>query len=214
MPAACGSRAPAIPRWRPAVDKGPQAILYRHMYDNRTALETAFSSNASIDFLFFWGHRPSKDGRITASCLSQWWPSLFTVDGVIYQSAEHWMMAGKARLFGDHETVEKILAATDPKEVKALGRKARGFDAQAWDGEKFRIVCEGSFQKFSQNEDLRDFLLSTGDRVLVEASPVDPVWGIGLAAEDAAASDPTQWRGENLLGFALMQARERIRAEA
>lgn len=182
------------------------------MYDNRTALETAFLSNASLDFLFFWGHRPSKDGRITASCLSQWWPSPFTVDGVTYQTAEHWMMAGKARLFGDEETAEKILAATDPKQVKALGRKARAFDAEAWDREKFAIVREGSFQKFLQNAELRAFLLSTGDKILVEASPVDPVWGIGLAADDTAAADPTQWRGENLLGFALMDARARIRA--
>ncbi len=184
------------------------------MYDNRTALETAFLSNGSLDFLFFWGHRPSRDGRITASCLSQWWPSPFTVDDVIYPTAEHWMMAGKARLFGDEETARQILAATDPKQVKALGRKARGFDAEAWDREKFAIVRDGSFQKFVQNAELRAFLLSTGDKVLVEASPVDPVWGIGLAADEAAAADPTQWRGENLLGFALMDARARLRKEA
>jgi len=199
-------------RWKRFVDKGTSGSIYGAMYDNRTAIETAFLSNASLDFLFFWGHRPSRDGRITASCLSQWWPSPFTVNGVTYQTAEHWMMAGKARLFGDEETAEKILAATDPKQVKALGRKARGFDAEAWDREKFSIVAEGSFQKFFQNSELRAFLLSTEDTVLVEASPVDPVWGIGLAADDAAAADPTQWRGENLLGFALMDARARIRA--
>lgn len=74
---------------------------YRAMHDNRTAVETPFLSNASLDFLFFWAHRPSKDGRISASCLSQWWPSPFTVDSLTYPTAEHWMMAGKARLFGD-----------------------------------------------------------------------------------------------------------------
>ncbi|WP_210212496.1 NADAR family protein [Mesorhizobium sp. M2A.F.Ca.ET.042.01.1.1] len=101
-----------------------------------------------------------------------------------------------------------------PKQAKELGRKVKGFDGARWDREKNGIVVEGSFQKFSQNKNLGAFLLATGDKVLVEASPVDRIWGIGLAADDEKAANPLQWRGENLLGFALMQARDRLRGKA
>jgi ribA/ribD-fused uncharacterized protein len=194
------------------VDKTASGGVYRRMYYDRSSLEAAFNSNVSLQFLFFWGHRAAKDGRITASCLSQWWPASFNVDGLTYPTAEHWMMAGKARLFGDTETAERILEASDPKVVKQLGREVRGFDPAAWDLEKFNIVAEGSFQKFRRNAELADFLLGTGDAIIVEASPVDPVWGIGLAGHDPAASNPALWRGGNLLGFALMRARDRLRA--
>jgi len=180
------------------------------MYYDRADIEAAFKSEGPLNFLFFWGHQPSKDGKITSSCLSQWWPSAFEVEGIVYRTAEHWMMSHKARLFGDEETASRILKAESPKDVKQLGREARGFDAAAWDAKKLAIVQEGSFHKFSQNAALRDYLLSTGDLILVEASPVDRIWGIGLAANDDRASDPHQWQGENLLGFALMHARERL----
>lgn len=179
-------------------------------YD-RSWLEAAFRSKARPRLLFFWGHQPSKDGRITASCFSQWWPAPFTADGSRYPTAEHWMMAAKARLFGDTEMAARVLEAGSPKQAKELGRGVKGFDAAAWDREKFGIVAEGSFQKFSQNKDIGEFLLATGDQVLVEASPVDRIWGIGLAADDEKAANPLLWRGENLLGFALMQARDRLR---
>jgi ribA/ribD-fused uncharacterized protein len=163
-----------------------------------------------IRYLQFWGHRPRPDGQIGASCLSQWWPSPFVVDDVAYATAEHWMMAGKARLFGDAEAERRILAAGHPSEAKKAGRLVRGFDEAIWERERFRIVVEGSVHKFTTHADLRAFLLGTGSRVLVEASPVDRVWGIGLAADDEAAMHPERWRGPNLLGFALMEARERI----
>lgn len=92
-----------------------------------------------------------------------------------------------------------------------MGRLVRGFDEQTWRRERFGIVVEGSVHKFAAHADLREFLLNTGDRVLVEASPMDRVWGIGLAADDEAAGDPARWRGPNLLGFALMEARQRLR---
>ncbi len=103
--------------------------------------------------------------------------------------------------------------AESPKQVKQLGREVRGFDPALWDEEKLRIVTEGNLHKFKQNLALGEFLLSTGDLILVEASPVDPVWGIGLAADDDNASNPLLWRGENLLGFALMETRDRLRGE-
>ncbi|SMF82899.1 NADAR family protein [Streptomyces sp. Amel2xC10] len=168
-------------------------------------------AGARIKYLLFWGHRPLPDGRLGPSCLSQWWPSPFVVDGVTYATAEHWMMAEKARLFGDAEAERLALAAGHPSQAKKAGRLVRGFDDTVWERERFRIVVEGSVHKFASNPGLRSFLLSTGERVLVEASPVDRVWGIGLAADDEAALDPQRWRGRNLLGFALMEARRRLR---
>ncbi|WP_171990917.1 NADAR family protein [Streptomyces sp. JHA26] len=179
--------------------------------DSAQALLGEVRAGGRIKYLCFWGHRPLPDGRIGASCLSQWWPSPFTVDGVEYATAEHWMMAGKARLFEDAEAERRVLAAAHPAEAKKAGRLVRGFDEAVWERERFRIVVEGSVHKFSSDPALRAFLLGTGERVLVEASPVDRVWGIGLTADDEAATDPERWRGANLLGFALMVARERLR---
>ncbi|MFI7019623.1 NADAR family protein [Streptomyces sp. NPDC050164] len=178
---------------------------------SRDALIRAVRGGARIRYLHFWGHRPRPDGRIGASCLSQWWPAPFTVDGVECATAEHWMMAGKARLFGDAAAERAVLAAGHPAGAKKAGRLVRGFDEAIWQRERFRIVVEGSVHKFGAHPELREFLLNTGDRVLVEASPEDRVWGIGLAADDEAAADPERWRGANLLGFALMEARERLR---
>ncbi|MGW3358515.1 NADAR family protein [Streptomyces bungoensis] len=178
--------------------------------DGVEALIREVRAGTRIKYLHFWGHRPRPDGRIGPGCLSQWWPSPFVVDGVRYATAEHWMMAGKARLFGDPEAERRVLAAEHPAAAKKAGRLVRGFDEETWARERFRIVVEGSVHKFTSDDDLGLFLLNTGDRVLVEASPVDRVWGIGLAADDEAASDPTRWRGPNLLGFALMEAREHL----
>ncbi|MFI8190353.1 NADAR family protein [Streptomyces sp. NPDC085946] len=178
---------------------------------SREELRDRVRSGAKVKYLLFWGHRPHPDGRIGPSCLSQWWPSPFTVDGLAYATAEHWMMAEKARLFGDAEAERRVLAADHPSLAKKAGRLVRGFDEAAWERERFRIVVEGSVHKFSADPRLGGFLLGTGERVLVEASPVDRVWGIGLAADDEAALDPERWRGPNLLGFALMEARARLR---
>ncbi|CAL9411545.1 NADAR family protein [Streptomyces sp. enrichment culture] len=181
---------------------------------SREALIEAVRAGERVKYLHFWGHRPLPDGRVGASCLSQWWPSPFTVDGVEYATAEHWMMAAKARLFDDTEGERRVLAAEHPSEAKKAGRLVRGFDEEIWRRERFGIVVEGSVHKFAAHGELRSFLLNTGDRVLVEASPVDRVWGIGLAADAEAANDPNRWRGPNLLGFALMEARRRLRETA
>ncbi|MFI9749605.1 NADAR family protein [Streptomyces collinus] len=177
---------------------------------SQEALIRVVRAGARVGYLHFWGHRPRPDGRIGASCLSQWWPAPFTVDGVAYATAEHWMMAAKARLFEDAAAERAALAAGHPAEAKKAGRLVRGFDEAVWARERFRIVVEGSVHKFGAHPELLAYLLGTGDRVLVEASPVDRVWGIGLAADDEAAMDPERWRGPNLLGFALMEARERL----
>lgn len=173
-------------------------------------LQQEVTEGRKQEFCLFWGHQPSKDGSITKSCLSQWWMEDFytMVDSYLYM--EQYMMAGKAQLFGDEERRKEILACSDPKQIKALGRKVRGFDQVVWDKFKYAIVLNGNWCKFSQNRELREFLLSTGDSVLVEASPYDRIWGIQLSADTPEAQNPFRWRGENLLGFALMEVRDEL----
>ncbi|MDX3854386.1 NADAR family protein [Streptomyces sp. AK02-01A] len=166
-----------------------------------------------LRYLRFWGHAPRQDGTLGPSCLSQWWPAPFTVEDVEYATAEHWMMAAKARLFGDAEAERLAVGAANPALAKKAGRLVRDFDEAVWKRERYGIVLAGSVHKFGQDAGLRGFLLATGGRILVEASPMDRIWGIGLAAADERAEDPARWRGLNLLGFALMEARERLRAK-
>ncbi|MFG2846540.1 NADAR family protein [Kitasatospora sp. NPDC048296] len=177
---------------------------------NRADLAALMAAGARPKWVMFWGHTQRKGGGTRQECLSQWWPGRFTVDGVTYASAEHWMMAGKARMFGDEAIEQRVLEARTPAEAKKLGRLVKGFDDQEWTAGRFELVVEGNVAKFSQDEALRDYLLGTGGRVLVEASPVDRIWGIGLAADDIRAERPLEWRGLNLLGFALMEARARL----
>ena len=124
------------------------------------------------------------------------------------------MMAGKARLFGDADAERRALEATHPKQAKDAGRSVRGFDQAEWERHRFELVIQGSVHKFGADPQLREYLLGTGARVLVEASPMDRIWGIGLAADDERAQDPARWRGLNLLGFALMEARQRLSSGA
>ncbi len=119
-------------------------------------------------------------------------------------------MAGKARLFGDEDALQRILVAPDPKSVKAIGCEVRGFDDRVWKANARRLVTEGNVHKFSQNEELRKFLLATGNAVLVEAAPRDQIWGFGLGQDNPKARDPKQWLSQNLLGFALMDVREKL----
>jgi len=159
-------------------------------------------------YIFFWGHTAAGQSAVGKQCFSQWWPASFEVDGTRYPTAEHFMMAEKARLFGDEEVRARILDAPNPGAAKKLGREVRGFDDARWNEQCFEIVVRGNSAKFGQNPELRSFLVGTGERVLVEASPVDRIWGIGLAEDDVRAENPEQWRGLNLLGFALMKARD------
>ncbi|MFG1913280.1 NADAR family protein [Micromonospora sp. NPDC048898] len=174
-------------------------------------LAAAQAQGHRVKFLFFWGHQPERDGRVGAGCLSQWWPAAFTADGLGFATAEHYMMWRKAMLFGDRAMAEEILAAPHPHAAKTLGGRVAGFDQQTWSEHRCAIVVAGNLAKFDQHPALRAFLLDTGQRVLVEASPVDRIWGIGLNRDDPAAADPGSWRGLNLLGFALMQVREVLR---
>jgi ribA/ribD-fused uncharacterized protein len=174
----------------------------------------AIRRGAHPKYIFFWGHAPKDPARIDQSCLSNWYPAGFTLDDVQYPTAEHYMMAEKARLFGDLAMREQILAADSPGEAKKLGRNVSGFDEQTWTRHRFDIVAAGGEAKFAQNENLGEYLRGTAGNVLVEASPHDCIWGIGLGRNTRRASHPDQWRGLNLLGFALMEARARLFGES
>ena len=180
----------------------------------REDLLRAVRSGLRPKYFFFWGHKPLPDGEVGKPCLSQWWPAPFSVDGFVYPTAEHFMMAEKARLFGDEETRAQILKAGGPKAAKQLGRQVKGFKEDVWVEACLKIVVAGNLAKFGQHYDLGAFLLGTKDKVLVEASPVDRIWGIGMAADNEQAMNPEQWRGLNLLGFALMEVRQRLRGKS
>lgn len=167
--------------------------------------EDLIQANYQGEYVFFW--KPKE----TNGCLGQWHMAPFTVEGTTYQCAEQYMMAEKARLMGDLASREAIMKTTSPRSMKALGRKIQHFDPVLWDQHKRQIVVRGNIAKFSQHPQLKAFLLATGDKVLVEASAFDTIWGIGLTKETRESHDPKTWRGTNLLGFALMEVRDQLR---
>lgn len=177
---------------------------YTPRYSVSWLLDSISSGNAH-EYVYFWSEKGS------TGCFSQWYMSSFKVEGHSYCCMEQYMMAQKAILFRDFETLGKILSTSDPRSIKELGREVKNFDPVKWGGNKSRIVFEGNMAKFGQNQALMEKLLSTGDRVLVEASPYDRIWGIGMRASEASKAGPAQWRGENLLGFALMQVRDELK---
>ena len=133
--------------------------------------------------------------------------SVHVVDDVAYNCTEQYMMAEKARVFGDDDIRQKMLACNDPKEIKALGRQVKNFDAETWRRVSLDVVVKGNLHKFRQNPELCQFLLDTGEKILVEASPYDTIWGIGMQESEAGVDNPENWKGTNFLGFALMEVR-------
>lgn len=182
------------------------------MINNNKALISYLATGNSVKYLHFWGHT-QKTHKTDKSCFSQWFPAQFVVDGDTYLTAEHYMMAQKARLFGDNEILEAVLSCQHPGEAKKLGRKVRNFDKTLWDKHCFDYVVAGNIAKFEQNPICKNFLLNTKERVLVEASPLDKIWGIGMDASHPDACNPAKWQGQNLLGFALMVTREKLRKQ-
>ena len=171
------------------------------------------NSKQTEKYIFFWGHTEKKEGELTKSCLSQWYDCSFEIDGIFYSTAEQYMMSQKALLFNDNETNLKIMGSKTPKKYKQLGRQVKNFSPKLWDEKKFDIVVKGNLAKFSQNENLKQFLLNTKDKILAEASPYDKIWGIGMAQDDKDIYNSDKWKGENLLGKALMKVREIIKKE-
>lgn len=156
----------------------------------------------SDKFTFFWN-----------GPFSQWHSSPFEIDGIKYNCAEQWMMAEKARMFKDDESLKKIMALSSPKEQKAIGRKVVGFNPDEWANVCKHVVYVGNIAKFKQNENLRKVLFGTEGTSLVEASPYDKIWGIGLDESDPRVYDKEQWLGTNWLGEVLDRVRETLLKE-
>jgi len=163
----------------------------------------------NADYTFFWN-----------GPLSQWEPAYFELDGVEYNCAEQYMMAEKARLFDDDQSLEEIMDSDDPAAQKKLGRLVQGFEQDEWEEDEdngyprcWNIVWRGTMAKFSQNPHLLQELLATGDTLCVEASPYDTVWGVGLKASDPHIQNPENWRGTNWLGETLTVARSFLQTD-
>lgn len=154
--------------------------------------------------VFFWR---------TAEIYSQWHPSRFRDGDLVFAHAEQYMMYHKAMIFGDVAIAARIMQETDPCKIKALGRQVSGFIEAIWKTRRMDVLVRGNYLKFTQNSAMRDELMASDERVLVEASPDDDICGIGLEENDPRVDDPTQWLGCNLLGKALMIVRTLIRYE-
>jgi len=154
-------------------------------------------------FIFFW-----------SGPFSNWMPSPFEIDGVWYNCVEQFMMAEKARLFKDEASLKKIMSAVDPREQKAYGRQVAGFNKEQWEQVARDLVYKGCYAKFTQNQDLKQVLIDTAGATLVEASPEDPIWGIGLRKTDPRALNRATWRGTNWLGEILTKVREDLLKES
>jgi len=196
------SKAPMLASW---TSPGPLTVA---------GLADLMAGGYQPQFLYFWQPPDSSCLGLDASCLSQWYRASFTVNSEWYPTAEHYMMTMKAGTFGDLGTARRIRNAPHPRDARSLGRKITPFDEAIWARNRVQVVTRGNLAKFSQNLSLREYLLSTGDKVLVEASPHDPVWGIGLAAGHPQAADPRRWRGLNLLGFILMDVRTQLQTSS
>ena len=177
---------------------------------NKQELITYIAEGNKVKYLFFWGHTAKDPTSVGKECLSQWYEVVFEINKIKYPSTEHYMMAEKARLFNDNEALEKILVSTHPGDAKKLGRTVKNYHDEVWKQHRFDIVVRANQAKFSQHEKLRTFLINTSDRVLVEASPRDRIWGIGMGASNPDVENPAKWRGLNLLGFALMATRDQM----
>jgi ribA/ribD-fused uncharacterized protein len=165
-------------------------------------------------FLYRFGVLPMRTiGNFTAffgadDAFSNWHIARFSYHDVTFNCVEQFMMFSKARLFGDTETAAKILSFPSPASQKALGRTVRGFEEAIWLAKHESIVFVGCREKFAQNPALRRILLDSASTVLVEASPTDRIWGVGLNDRDPRITDPSKWRGQNLLGITLMRVRD------
>lgn len=151
-------------------------------------------------------HNPDEENGY----LSNWYLSEFKIDSIKFSSMEQYMMYKKAIVFDDTEIAKEILETTDVSKIKALGRQVLNYNDTHWNGVRQIIIYKGLLEKFSQNEDLKKRLLNTGNDILAECAVQDKIWGIGLSMKDVNRWDMEKWRGENLLGFALMMVREEL----
>ena len=151
-------------------------------------------------------HNPNEENGY----LSNWYPSIFVLNGITFSSMEQYMMYRKAVCFGDDKVAAQILVTKDAAEIKTLGRLVSNYDENLWNGVRQIVVYEGLLAKFSQNSDLKEQLKDTGQVFLAECAVKDRIWGIGLSMHDPNRLDRTKWQGQNLLGYALMTVRENL----
>lgn len=142
--------------------------------------------------------------------LSNWYPVQFSVNGIDFSSMEQFMMYRKAQCFQDKNIADKILQTEDVAQIKKLGREVKGYDENFWNGVRQIVVYEGLLAKFSQNHDLKEKLIETDNAILVECAVKDQIWGIGLSMKDENRYNRSKWRGQNLLGYALMMVRDQL----
>ena len=154
------------------------------------------------EFVFFYS---------SSHPFSNWYMSTFVHHGTLYNCSEQYMMNMKARMFHDYDVADMIMQQGHPYKQKFLGRQVRGFSEPTWLAKCKPLMVEGLKSKFMQDTYCLNTLLDTGDKIIVEASPTDKLWGIGLAEDDPKAQDPKQWQGKNWLGLVLMQTRDEIR---
>ncbi len=164
-----------------------------------------------FEYIFFWDE-PKRD-IVDISCLNQWYKATFfsAEDKEEFLTAEHYMMYKKAIFFKDDNIAKKILETKSPREVQLLGREVKNYDDKLWQNISFDVVVSGNLKKFENDKEIKEYLLSTCDKILVEASPIDTIWGIGLGKNDKKAINPKIWLGKNKLGFALMEVRKRLK---
>ena len=152
-------------------------------------------------------HNPNEENGY----LSNWYPSKFTYAGRLFSSMEQYMMYRKAICFHDEIIASEILKTDDVAVIKALGRQVSGYDDSVWNGIRQIAIYEGLLAKFSQDEELKQQLLATEDAVLAECAVRDRIWGIGLSMTDLDRLDRSKWKGQNLLGYALMMVRDKLK---
>ncbi|SOK58441.1 Uncharacterized protein COG3236 [Yersinia phage fHe-Yen9-04] len=155
-------------------------------------------------YFFFWGNE---------DYMSNWHKASFELNGITFNCTEQYMMYAKAIVFDDIIIANKVLETNSQSKQKALGRQVSNYDDEIWNEIRFEIVYDACLAKFSQNEKLKEQLLSTGNLHLVEASPYDKIWGIGMKDDHPDATNPEKWDGLNLLGEVLMVVREHLRKE-
>lgn len=144
---------------------------------------------------------------------SQWYMRSFKIDDIEYNCCEQYMMAKKAKIFCDDKNYDLIMNSSNPRDQKKYGRKINNFDLEEWKKHNYKIIVDANYAKFSQNEDLKKELLNTGNNIICEASPYDKIYGIGIKKSDPDVHDQSKWKGTNLLGKAIMDAREKIKKE-
>ncbi|GAA4898473.1 NADAR domain-containing protein [Tessaracoccus lubricantis] len=173
-------------------------------------LRASVSAGVRPHYLLFWGHTPDVPGQLDRGCLSENYQADFEADGEVFRTAQHYVTWRKAQLFGDHHAAQRVLRAEAPTKARAIGRSVRPFNDEVWKRHRFEIAVAANLAKFGAHPHLLQYLKSTGSKILVEASPIDRVWGIGLSSDDPAAREPARWPGLNIQGFALMEARRQL----